>query len=254
MPGQRPYGVWTPFTWQHDGRPQHGAVLTPIEVPWRRLFEALDRVGASLSSEPVSLLEEADAVVAACWRYGTFFHTLTFGQAYPLFRSDRSFSRINDTEMMRVNVETSAALADWLVTHAADPERIRRRVRAAHTLLPMPWSRGRPPWEGEVVEEGASRAARRLESLVASLSDTPLPTGHLGPALNGDLRMRLQANVMVLKTYRNGPIEDHHAGMWSSRQRDPGLRKAVRGRGQAHRQEDGRAHGARDGHVRPPLE
>ena len=161
--------------------------------------------------------------MAACWRYGTFFHTLTFGQAYPLFRSDRSFSRINDTEMMRVNVETSAALADWLVTHAADPERIRRRVRAAHTLLPMPWSRGRPPWEGEVVEEGASRVARRLESLVASLSDTPLPTGHLGPALNGDLRMRLQANVMVLKTYRNGPIEDHHAGMWSLGNETPGF-------------------------------
>jgi hypothetical protein len=204
--------VWTPFTWQHNGRPQHGAVLSPTEVPWRRLFEPLDRIGAGLSSAPVTLLEEADAVVAACWRYGTFFHTLTFGHAYPLFRFDRSLSRINDTEMRRVNVETSAAVADWLVARAADPKRIRRRVRAAHTLLPMPWNRGRPPWEAESVEVGASRTARRLESPVTNLSDAPLPTSHRGRALTGGVRMRLQANVMVLNTYRNGPIEDLHAG------------------------------------------
>jgi hypothetical protein len=177
---RRLQGVWTPFTWEHDGRTQHGVVLTPNEVPRRRLFEQLDRVGQNLSAEPATTLEEADAIVAACWRYGTFFHVLTFGESYPMFRFDRRPSRVNDTEMLRVNAEGSAALADWLATRAADPQRMRRRVRAAQAMLPMPWNQGRPSCEGEFVQDGAIRAAQRLESLITRLSDASLPTSYRG--------------------------------------------------------------------------
>jgi hypothetical protein len=172
---RRLQGVWTPFTWEHDGRAQHGVVLTPNEGPWRRLLVQLDRVGQNLSAEPVTPLEAADANVAACWRYGTFFHVLTFGESYPLFRFDRRLSRVNDTEMLRVNAEGSAALANWLGTRAADPQRMRRRVRAAQAMLPLTWNQGRPSCEGEFVQAGAIRAARRLESLITGLSERRCP-------------------------------------------------------------------------------
>jgi len=58
---------------------REGVVLTPNQVPWRRLFAELDCTGETMSAEPVTAPEEADAIVAACWRYGTFFHVLTFG-------------------------------------------------------------------------------------------------------------------------------------------------------------------------------
>jgi hypothetical protein len=40
--------------------------------------------GQILSADPVTVPEAIDAIVAACWRYGTFFHVLTFGGCYPL--------------------------------------------------------------------------------------------------------------------------------------------------------------------------
>jgi len=44
--------------------------------------------GQILSAEPVTVPEAIDAIVAACWRCGTFFHVLTFGECYPPFRLD----------------------------------------------------------------------------------------------------------------------------------------------------------------------
>jgi len=43
-------------------------VLTPNQVPWRRLFAELDCTGETMSAEPVTAPEEADAIVGACWR------------------------------------------------------------------------------------------------------------------------------------------------------------------------------------------
>jgi hypothetical protein len=137
VPGRPDYGIWEPFTWKYQGEERQGIALVPSEAPWRRLFAALDEYGASLSAEPVSLIDEVEAIVACCWRYGSYAHLLTVGDTFPQFRSDPRLSRITDSEMKRINLEFSSGLAAWLQTRDFDPDMISRRVRAARILLPM---------------------------------------------------------------------------------------------------------------------
>src|SRR5687768_15523145 len=113
VPGVEGYGRWQTFEWVNDGVTQHGARLLADRAPWHGLFAALDDVGRALSPSPVSILDEANAIVAACWRYGSYVHALTGGELYPRFRKDPSLSRIDDSEMQRINLEFSSALASW---------------------------------------------------------------------------------------------------------------------------------------------
>jgi hypothetical protein len=209
------YGVWEPYVWQNKGADQFGVRLTPDKAPWRYLMNALDEAGRALSPEPVSILDEANAIVACCWRYGSFLHVLTGGELYPPFRSDASLSRLSDAEMQRINLEFSSGLAVWLTARTADPSAYNRRVRAAHQLLPMPWQVGRPPWLVDALVEEGRRLAGRL---VERIGDLRMGTLGSEPAT-----IRHQANYLVLSTYRNGPIENCHAGDWSHGREIPGF-------------------------------
>lgn len=221
-PGIEGYGAWRTFVWDNRGTPQHGVALAPAVPPWRQLFTALDDLGASLPDLPPTWLDEADAITACCWRFGSYFHVLTGGDVYPPFRADASLSRIGDHEMRRINIEFSAALSAWLTTRTEDPSRVARRARAALLTLPMPWRNKRPAWWADGVVRAAREHVEALERTVHELRRVS-PERVSTLAAERAAQMRLEANAAVLACYRNGPIEDLHAGMWSHGREVPGF-------------------------------
>jgi hypothetical protein len=167
VPGVTSYGTWKEYTWNNSGTLQYGAQLVPGSAGWRDLFEALDVEGQVESAAPVSLLDEAHAIVACCWRYGSYAHVLTAGESYPEFRRDSDLSRISDSEMMRINLEFSSGLAAWLTDRASDREKINRRVRAASHLLRMPWRSNRQEWLQQAIVEHADETLQTLTALTS---------------------------------------------------------------------------------------
>ncbi len=115
------YGIWRAFVWDNRGVSRHGARLLPDHAPWRALFAALDVAGSALPGDPVTPHEEADTIVACCWRYGTYAHVLATGERYPPCHADLGLARLGDDEMRRSNLECSSGRADWLATRANDP-------------------------------------------------------------------------------------------------------------------------------------
>ena len=217
LPCKVNFGFWHLTTWQNRGVLQHGALLTPDHAPWRDLFLALDEEGASLSSDPVPELDEADAIVATCWLYGSYAYVLTAGELYPPFRVDESLSRISNREMKRINLEFSSGLAAWWSDRNADPDRVNRRCRAALSLLPMAWRSRR-----KNLALDRWRAVESGERLIAQLRRTLPSIDDASPAQDAE-SLRKEANWAVDYAYRNGPIESLHAGDWNHGTEIPGF-------------------------------
>ena len=175
-------------------------------APWRGLLENLDDLATDLpeSETPLSLADEALAIFAACWRYGSYAHVLTQGAPLPeAIRRDPQAGRITDWEMRRIQIEFTAALAAWWELEDTDPGKARRRARAAREFLPMPQCSMLLP--DQVILKHFAGVVRELQDELA---------GDPGAEklLTREFPLRLQANATVAKIYRSGPIESLHAG------------------------------------------
>ena len=119
-------------------------------------------------------------------------------------------SRIGDEEMARINIEASAALADWIDVYRSERggRVYEQLVNRAVAYLPMPkkTSRLKVTKVGALAEPGlasqlvgAFRASRasQLERVRADVERHP---------------SRVLANALVNTAWRNGPVEDIHAG------------------------------------------
>jgi hypothetical protein len=208
------FGNWFLSPWPDPTGAPQSATLHPEHAPWRDLFAELDEVGAGLTSDAVDPLDEADAIVAACWRFGSYFHLLTIGEYYPPFRKTPYLSRLTDGEMHRINLEFSSGLASWWETRATDPERANRRVRAALELLPLDWRQKRSTFQRDVVAAAPDYLAGQLKTAAAEFPPelTSAPPGFRG-----------EANYAVNRCYRMGPIEDFHGGKSSHGTAVPGF-------------------------------
>jgi hypothetical protein len=116
-------------------------------------------------------------------------------------------SRISDEEMARINIEASAALADWIDLYRADPggRFYRQLVDRAVAYLPMP-----------------KRTSKLKAGTFATLADSKMAS-HLVQATGTDRLARVRAdaerypsrlfaNALVNVAWRNGPVENIHAG------------------------------------------
>ena len=121
-----------------------------------------------------------------------------------------STSRISDEEMARINIEASAALADWIDLYRSDRGgRVHGQlVDRAVAYLPMPKKTTRlkitrvgtlaePGLASQLVQAFRASRAAHLEQVRADVEGHP---------------SRVLANALVNTAWRNGPVEDIHAG------------------------------------------
>jgi len=202
------YGRWRSFTWDNEGREQHGVELVPARAPWRDLFNALDAAGKDVSDAPVGIADEAAAVVACCLRYGTYIHVMSGGEYFPEFARNDGLSRISDDEMKRVNIEFSSALSEWWRERANDPMKVWRRSRTVLELLPITWDA-----DPFIIQGRAEILAEFLEKAAENKAIESAP----------EASTRQEANFAVAQAYRNGAIEGLHAGTWSLGSEVPGF-------------------------------
>ena len=150
--------------------------------------------------------DEGAAAAAAVLRWGSYFAVLA-DRAKPLWAEVRSptTSRISDAEMARINIEASAALAEWVDLSRANRGTYEELVSRALAYLPL--GKTRPRIEG-------SRFAILAMPEVATTLINASHADRLATARADAERTpsRLFANALVNTAWRNGPVEDIHAG------------------------------------------
>jgi len=192
-----------------------GTVRRCVHPPETPMFEQVLDYLASLPQETrylgLRLGEEAIAATAVCLRWGSYLAVLA-DRDKPLWPQARqeNLSRIADSEMARVNIEASASLARWIDLMRNDRDRYLSLMWAAR-CLPM-----------------TRKCARRDRSFASLLAlSQPDFAAMLTPRTQGKWGTRAQttakahptrglANALINACWRNGPVEDIHAGQSSS--------------------------------------
>ena len=140
---------------------------------------------------------------ALCLRWGTYLAVL-MDEAKPIDpRAEQpATSMISDEEMRRINIEASSNLSRLLQLQHQDEDAFFDRLRRAYEWLPMPQRRVKRNWEP-------------LQTILGTLvgihqaHDITLPESAQTAVSHP---YRTLANAIIHFTYRNGPIEDSHAG------------------------------------------
>ena len=198
-------GAW------HLAKDSRGAPIAHITPPAVPMFQ---QVVDYVEKKPVppggsmKRADEARAATAVCLRWGSYFAVLA-DPARPAAPNidDERISQIADQEMARINIEISAALAWWLALAGSDDRRYWDLVARVLAYLPTGPKTVRPMPHGDrflacTTPEMAGELHRQwpLDRLERDM-DTAANHG-----------IRIIANTITLHAWRNGPIEDVHAG------------------------------------------
>ena len=188
----------------------HGPVRL-VSPPETMLFH---QVLAYLQAKPDPSMRSSDSMVglegvaaaALVLRWGSYLSVL-FDREKPLWPEVRSTatSRISDEEMVRINIEASAALAEWIDLHREDEGLFRQLVNRAVAYLPMPTRTS----EAKVTAFAALADPEMATRLLQAISPEPLARARADAAHHPS---RLFANALVNVAWRNGPVENIHAG------------------------------------------
>jgi hypothetical protein len=182
-------------------------VIRPPRMPlFHQLLDYL-RSKPDPRTAPRALSAEDEGVAAATvvLRWGSYFGVLA-DAAKPIWAQVRSpeRSRIADSEMARINIEASAALAEWVDIARAQPATYEELVRRALAYLPMPKLRPKPT--------GFEFAALAMPEVAGQLLEA---SGARRLRIAADVQShpsRVYANALVNVAWRNGPVEEIHAG------------------------------------------
>ncbi len=149
---------------------------------------------------------EGIAAAAVALRWGSYLAVLA-DSAKPVWVEARTpgVSRISDSEMARINIEASAALAEWVDLARGDRTAYESLVGNALAYLPLPKLRPCPT--------GTEFAMLAMPEVVAKMIAAVDPDRSAAVRAVADAHpSRLYANALVNVAWRNGPIEDVHAG------------------------------------------
>jgi hypothetical protein len=156
----------------------------------------------------VRLADEARAAGAVCLRWGSYFALLAdSSRPFSPDAWNENTSQIADDEMARMNIEISAAIQWWLTLKGSDEQRYTQLVQRALAYLPLGRKTVTRSPEGDVLRECATAAMANAVRLAWHAEH-----------LEGDLRLagthgvRAIANTIALLSWRNGPVENVHAG------------------------------------------
>lgn len=200
----------------------HAGVLRPADEKARRLVAPpeqplygqlasalLEQAGDPSPADPTPQTE-ARAAVALCLRWGSYLGVLVDPDK-PQWRpdTDENLSRITDSEMARLNIEISAAVAAFLELKLEQPQRYAALIdRAAELPLPDPVSLDPDQAPGllflgmQAVDASDrfsdAQAAELPEAVRKEVNETPI---------------RTIANTVTLHAWRNAPVERIHAGL-----------------------------------------
>ncbi len=157
------------------------------------------------AASEVPFENEGAAAVAVVLRWGSYLAVLA-DKAKPLWAEARSpgTSRISDSEMARINIEVSAALAEWvdLARQKRDYDKLARR---ALEYLPLPKMRPTPDGSQFAILAMPDVAAKVVEATSTSQLTRARADAESHPS-------RVFANALVNTAWRNGPVEQIHAG------------------------------------------
>lgn len=160
----------------------------------RKAGTAIGRAGAAAS--------------ALVLRWGSYLCVLA-DRDKPLWSAAGSdaVSCISDEEMARINIEASAALAEWVDLYREHPKHYLEFVERAVTYLPM--------------SRKTSTARFAPFAALADPAFVALLVGAAGPEVRVRIQLeaerspsRLFANALVNVAWRNGPVESIHAGIF----------------------------------------
>jgi hypothetical protein len=191
-----------------DERQQQVAIITPPAVPmFQQVVEYLEtkpapRVGIAKREQ------EAVAAVAICLRWGSYFAVLadpSRSDAWDI--NDEEVSQIADEEMARMNIEISAALAWWLELRCCDERRYDDLVHRALGNLPTGPKTFGPHETGDML------LACTMPEMAATVRES-WPSDRLERDMETAAKhgVRIIANTITHIAWRNGPVEDVHAG------------------------------------------
>lgn len=149
------------------------------------------------------------AAAAVILRWGTYLAVLLDKSmpVTPAVQND-STSRICDDEVARINLEASSALAEW-IDLSRDPSAAARFASLedrALAYLPMPVKPARPMKALWPILAERDMSARIVSASAAEVVTRVRADAERYPT-------RLLANALVNVGWRNGPVEDVHAGM-----------------------------------------
>ncbi len=154
---------------------------------------------------------EGVAAAALSLRWGSYLAVL-LDHDKPLWREvdSPSTSRISDEEMARINIEASAALAEWIDIYRADPggRLYEQLVNRAVAYLPMPKKTSKL----KVTEFGALSQPEMAARLVTAFGASDAPRLERVRADVERHPSRILANALVNTAWRNGLVENIHAG------------------------------------------
>jgi hypothetical protein len=156
---------------------------------------------------------EGVAAAALVLRWGTYL-ALLLDRDKPLWPEVNSptTSRISDEEMARINIEASATLADWIDLYRADRDgrAYEQLVNRAVAYLPMPKKTCRMKVTEVRALAEPGLAAQWVDAYRTS------QTSRLARVREDVERhtTRVLANAFVNTAWRNGPVENIHAGVY----------------------------------------
>lgn len=190
-----------------DGR------ITLIRQPKTTLFHQVMAYLRAKADPPgrrprLTLGREGVATAAIVLRWGSYLSVL-FDRNKPIWAACRSeqTSRISDGEMARINIESSAALAEWIDLRRTDDDGnvYARLVDRAIAYLAM-------PQRTVTVRSGPFMALADVEMGLQLLGAVGATNVKPMRRKAGRHASRLFANALINTAWRNGPIENIHAG------------------------------------------
>lgn len=200
--------------WWEEVADDSGQIRRLVHPPERTMFEQVVDYLETSPREPgdpwTGLGEEAIAVTAVCLRWGSYLAVL-LDRNKPVSTEARqkNLSRITDTEMARISIEASAALERWIDIMRTDSRRYRLLVRAA-SRLPMTRRTVRRDRRGFLL------ALLHPEIRDEVMAQVQGDWGRCKRAETEAHPTRVLANALINSCWRNGPIEDIHAGRLST--------------------------------------
>jgi hypothetical protein len=141
---------------------------------------------------------------ALCLRWGTYLSVL-MDETKPVDPRARNskVSMISNGEMKRINIEASSNLACLLNMMHEDEFKALDLIQRAYEALPMPQKRVQREWQVYQIML-ASMMAMQFSNLSEASERSAIAVSN---------PYRSLANTIISLSYRNGPVEDVHAGL-----------------------------------------